>query len=72
MKRWELKSLLFKAICITVKDKVVAIMEDILVLATVTATITDTEIVDTPKTILITGAEDLATVLSRASISGIM
>lgn len=72
MKRWELKSLLFNAMGIVVKDTGVAIMEDILIQATVTATITETEIVDTPKTILVTKAEDLATALSRARVSGSM
>lgn len=51
---------------------VVAIIEDIIIPATVTATITAAEIVVTPKTILITEAEDLATVWSRARIRGSM
>lgn len=58
--------------CIIVKDTVVAIIEDIIIPATVTATITATEIVVTPKTILITEAEDLATALSRARVRGSM
>lgn len=51
---------------------VVAIIEDIIIPATVTATITATEIVVTPKTILITEAEDLATAWSRARVRGSM
>lgn len=56
--------------CIIVKDTVVAIIEDIIISATVTATIAETEIMLTPKTILVTEAEGLATALSRARFRG--
>ena len=56
--------------CIIVKDKVVAIIEGTIIPATVTATITAIEIILTPKTILVTEAEGLATALSRARVRG--
>ncbi len=56
--------------CVIVKDTVVAIIEDIIIPATVTATITATEIMLIPKTILVTEAESLATVLGRARVRG--
>ena len=55
---------------IIVKDMVVAIIEDIIIPATVTATITTTEIMIIPKTILVTEVEGLATALSRARVRG--
>jgi hypothetical protein len=44
--------------------------EDIIIPATVTATITTTEIMIIPKTILVTEVEGLATALSRARVRG--
>jgi hypothetical protein len=52
-----------------IKTTVGAIIEDIIILATVTATIAATEIMLTPKTILVIEAEGLATALSRARVS---
>jgi hypothetical protein len=57
MKRWELNSRRFNSMRIIVKDMVVAIIEDIIIPATVTATITTTEIRLIPEPNLVTEVE---------------